>query len=332
MEHKKITPLFFFLSLGTVVALIISVTAMLRLSFETLNHAFPDVLTDSYVYGYVNYSYDVVRNMLALLIIVFPIYAILERFWTKASKQALSEWNATLRKWALYIILFLASVTIIADLVTLVNYFVAGEITVRFLLKIAVTLVVAGIAGWYYIRKLQSKKDIRWFVVVSVAMVFVMIVWSFGVIGSPMQQRKLRLDQRRIDDLQNIQWQVISYWQQKEKLPTALIDLANPIAGYAVPRDPEFQKGAIYEYKKVADKTFELCATFALPMPKGWIPTANGGVAYPMTTTQDVATSVTAPYPGGVTGDSWDHDAGRVCFSRTIDPEMYPPYPKPVKE
>ena len=85
MEHTKVTPLFFFLSLGTVVALIVSVTAFLRLSFETLNHAFPDILTDSYQYGYANYSYDGVRSALALLIIIFPVYVILERFWVRAS-------------------------------------------------------------------------------------------------------------------------------------------------------------------------------------------------------------------------------------------------------
>jgi hypothetical protein len=37
--------------------------------------------------------------------------------------------------------------------------------------------------------------------------------------GSPNSQRLFRLDQKRIVDLQNIQYQVINYWQQKEKLP-----------------------------------------------------------------------------------------------------------------
>jgi hypothetical protein len=329
MQHKKLTPLFFFVSLGTVIALIASVSALIRLSFETLNHVFPDVLTDTYQYGYVSYSYDVVRNMLALLIIVFPIFLILERYWTKVSRGALSEWNATLRKWAIYIILFLASITIIADLVTLVNYFVAGEITTRFMLKVTLTLLVAGMTGWYYIRKLQMKRGWQWFGIGATVLVLAMIIWSFSVIGSPANQRKLRMDQRRLEDLQSIQWQVISYWQQKEKLPETLAEMNNPLASYMVPQDPEFQKGKVYEYSKTGAMSFELCATFDLPQPKGWVPGTSGGGVYPMAT-RDVAVSAIAPYPGGTT-DSWDHKEGRACFTRTIDRDLYPPFPKQVQ-
>ncbi len=329
--NTKLTPYFFFVTFGTVVALIVSVSAFLNLSFETLNHAFPDVLTDSYMYGYANYSYDGVRSALALLIIVFPIFLVLERLWSKAAQSPeLSSWNAVLRKWAIYLILFLASITIITDLVVLVQYFVSGEITTRFILKVLVTLLVAGIAGWYYIRILQAKTQGRTvFTLVASLLVLSMIVWSFCVIGSPMNQRKLRLDQRRINDLQSIQWQVISYWQQKEKLPETLGELSTPISSYMVSQDPEFQKGSVYEYAKKTDKSFELCATFALPLPKGWVPNGSGGGVYPMMETRDMAVS-SMPYPGGV-ADSWDHEAGRACFERTIDPDLYPPYPKQIK-
>lgn len=327
MEHKKITPLFFFLSLGTVVALIASVSAFLNLAFETLSHALPDVLTDSFTYGYANYSYEGVRSALALLIIIFPVFLVLERYWSKASRDvALSEWNTTLRKWALYLILFLASITVITDLVILVRYFVSGEITTRFILKVAITLVIAGMAGWYYVRALSLKQGAKWFGIVASGLVLAIIIWSFSVTGSPMNQRKLRIDQRRVDDLQSIQWQVISYWQQKEKLPAALTDISTPLSGFVIPQDPEFQKGRVYEYAKTGDKSFELCATFDLPMPKGWVPGSTGGV-YPMDGMRDVAVSAVAPYPG-VGGDSWDHDAGYKCFARTIDPDVYPPFPK----
>ncbi len=331
MDTKKITPLFFFLSLGTVVALIASVSSFLNVAFETLNRVLPDILTDSYTYGYANYSYEGLRSALALLIIVFPVYMVLEHFWTKQSVQPdLTHWNDTLRKWAIYLILFLASVTIIADLVVLVRYFVSGEITTRFIIKVALTLLVSGMIGWYYMRRLRNAAGRTWFAVGAAVLVVALIVWSFTVTGSPMNQRKLRIDQRRVDDLQSIQWQVISFWQQKEKLPIALTDLANPIASYMVPQDPEFQNGKVYEYKKTGDKSFELCATFDLPMPKGWVPGSTGGTVYPMSAREDIAISAVPPYPG-VGGDSWDHDAGHTCFQRTIDPDLYPPYPKPVK-
>lgn len=326
--NKKLTPLFFFLSAGTLITLIMSVSAFLALSFEILNRVLPDILTDSYQYGYANYSYESARSALALLIIIFPVFLILSRFWSKEIAKGLSHWDDALRKWVLYLIIFLASATTITTLVTLVRYFVSGEITTRFILKVLITLVVSAMPLWYYIKVLRGTigRWSMWMVIKSTVLVLALVVWSFYTIGSPTSQRKLRLDQRRLDDLQSIQWQIISYWQQKEKLPTTLDDLNNPLASYAVPRDPAFESGRVYEYKKTGDKTFELCATFDLPIPKGWVPGQSGG-AYPM---RDIAVSSMPSMPGGI-GESWDHDAGQACFSRTIDPDLYPPYPKPVK-
>ncbi|MFZ4500376.1 MAG: DUF5671 domain-containing protein [Minisyncoccia bacterium] len=331
-HHNKVTPYFFFITLGTLIALITSVSAFLNLVFETLNHVFPDILTESYVSGYYSYSFDAIRTPLSLLIIVFPLYLILERLWRKASESKLSEWSDTLRKWALYLVLFLTSVTVIADLVTLVRYFVSGEITTRFILKVVIVLITAGMVGWYYIRRLRKPAPGHcdmWLMIKSIVLVLGAIIWAFTVIGGPGSQRTLRLDQRRLDDLQAIQWAVINYWQQSETLPADLSALSTPLSGYKAPVDPEFQKGAVYEYRVVDAKTnsFELCATFTAALPKGWVSNGAGG-AYPM---RDSATSVSSAFPANAPNEVWAHDAGRTCFTRTIDPVFYPPFPKEEK-
>ena len=86
------------------------------------------------------------------------------------------------------------------------------------------------------------------FSIFSTLLVVLAIVYSFMIMGSPMKQRDLRLDDRRVSDLQNIQYQVINYWQQKEELPKDLATLANPLTGFSLPVDPEFEKGNSYEY------------------------------------------------------------------------------------
>ncbi len=332
-QHKKLSPQFFFLSIGVLVSLIASVSAFLSLVFETLNHAFPDVLTSTYQYGYNTYNFEGIRSALALLIIVFPVFLVVTKFWLKASRHALSHWDEVLRRWALYLIIFLSSVTIVVDLVTLVRYFVSGEITTRFLLKVAITLVVSALVGWHYVRQLKrslGKGDPKntFFSVIAAVLVLGAIIYSFSVIGSPTSQRNLRLDQRRVEDLQSIQWQVISYWQQKEMLPETLEAFNNPISSFMVPRDPEFEKGRVYEYQKLGDRAFELCATFTLPMPAGWQEFGGSGI-YPM---RDIAiSSEPAVYRGGGMSENWDHQEGRTCYQREIDPELYPPYPKPVR-
>lgn len=333
--NKKLTPHFFFLSIGVLVTLIATVSSFISLIFATLDHVLPDVLTATYQYGYASYSYEDMRGALAILIIVFPVFLILSRFWNKAMQKDMSHWDSIIRKWAIYLILFLASIAVVVDLVTLVRYFVSGEITLRFVLKVLAVLVVATISGWYYISHIKSESMLakcgKWFAIGTTVLVVASIVWSFAVMGSPMSQRALRIDQRRVDDLQSIQWQVINFWQQKEKLPEKLDELTNPLSGYSLPKDPEFQKGMSYEYNKLGKMKFELCATFAKPIPKGWVENKMGygfGMGGDsIMPARDVAVS-SMPYPGGI-GDSWDHEAGRTCFERTIDPELYPPYPKP---
>lgn len=328
---NKLSPKFFFLSLGTLVSLIASVTAFLNLVFQTLNNKFPDVLNSVYQYGYNTYNFEGARSAMATLIIMFPAFLIVSYFWRRAGKAGLGRIDEVIRKWMIYLVLFLSSIVIVVDLVTLVRYFVSGEITERFIYKVIITLVIALFTLGYYILELRGQKK-YWGIPVNVSapikasvLVVALIVWSFTVIGTPNEQRAWRLDERRTQDLQSIQWQVINYWQQKEVLPEKLEDLSNPLSGFMIPVDPEFEKGNTYEYKKTENMTFELCATFAATMPQGW--QEYGGVR-PMFDgfSEDAAISA-RPYPG-IGGDSWDHDAGRTCFTRTIDPDIYPPFPK----
>ncbi|KKQ35776.1 MAG: hypothetical protein US50_C0005G0012 [Candidatus Nomurabacteria bacterium GW2011_GWB1_37_5] len=338
MSTHKLTPKYFFLCLGVLATLIASVVSFLNLVFETLNKKFPDVLNATYQYGYNTYDYEGMRTALATLIIVFPIFFVISYFWKKQVKMGLGEIDHIIRKWMIYLILFLSAAVVMVDLVTLVRYFISGEITTRFILKVVVALIVAVLIGFYYIYELQEKKKIMSistdyaFGTDASILVILAIVFSFVIMGSPMKQRLLRFDERRIGDLQSIQWQVINYWQQKEKLPDGLKDLKDPLSGYSLPVDPEFEKGVNYEYVKKDKMKFELCATFALPIPKGWQEYSDGGIrpmpAYEKGIGGDTTMSYPYPGPGGGTNESWDHEAGRTCFERTLDPEKYPPFTK----
>ncbi len=332
INRPKLNIGFFFLSLGFLVTLITSVVSFLNLAFSTLDKKFPDVLNSNYAYGYSSYDYESIRVALATLIIFFPVFLIVAYFWNKKIEQGIGHTDALIRKWLIYIVLFLSSLVVAIDLVTLVRYFVSGEITNRFLYKVIVALVVAVFVGGYFIFQLLEKKKV-WKMNVgvyaalkSVLLVALIIIFSFSVTGSPKSQRLLRLDDRRVQDLQSIQYQVINYWQQKEKLPENLPALSNPLTGYSLPVDPEFEKGYVYEYKTTDKMTFELCATFALPMPKGWSEYSRGGIMPVYEKSADV--TVAYPSVGGM-NESWDHESGRTCFSRTIDKDIYPPYPKP---
>lgn len=329
-NNKKLSASFFFLSLGLLITLITSVVSFLNLTFSTLENKFPDVLNSSYQYGYSDYTYEGIRTALAVLVIFFPVFLIVSYFWDKHIKGILGSVDEIIKKWLLYVVLFLSSIVIMVDLVALIRYFISGEITTRFILKVLVTLTTALVVGLYYILVLKNKKyNSRIgliFSAVCILFVFLAIFYSFLIMGSPMKQRTFRLDNRRVSDLQSIQYQVINYWQQKEKLPENLSEFKDPISSFSLPIDPEFDKGKIYEYYKKTDLTFELCAEFSAEMPKGWI--EYGGGVMPMFK-KDIAVS-SYPYPGGI-NDSWDHGVGKTCFERTIDKDLYPPFEKQVR-
>ena len=331
-NKPKLNVGFFFLCLGLLITLITSVVSFLNLVFGTLDKKFPDVLNSVYQYGYSTYDYESIRVALATLIIFFPVFLVVIYFWKKHIKKGLGHIDEIIKKWTVYIILFLSALVLAIDLVVLVRYFVSGEITGRFIYKVIAVFVVANIiAKYFYISEFWRKegmiKKLNKIVNPTGAIILVIlaIFYSFYIMGSPAKQRMLRLDDRRVSDLQSIQYGVINYWQQKEKLPVDLKILANPLTGYSLPVPPEFNKGEKYEYKVIGPMKFELCGTFSLPMQKGWVNSPYGGAVVPMS---DKGVTSTPAVPVGGVNESWNHEIGRTCFERTIDKDIYPPFSK----
>jgi len=211
-----------------------------------------------------------------------------------------------------------AGATIVGDLIVLLTTFLSGEeLTLAFLLKVLVVLLVAG-AGFmhfmadlwgYWVQNPGRARMVNWSV--GVLVIFAIIA-GFFIVGTPGQAREYRLDQQKVNDLQSIQSQVVYYWQQKQKLPATLAELNDPLSYYSVPVDP--QTGSAYTYQVNGARSFELCAEFN---------TKSDGISAK-------GRVVTMPVALG-TNDNWQHAAGGQCFSRTIDPERYPPIIKPVQ-
>lgn len=313
MQNESLNPRFFFLSLGVIVTLIATVSSFLVLSFEIFNIWLPDVSRSVYTHGYDSYMFARMRGALATLLIVSPLLIVISAFWEKQIKTHLGRIDRIIYTWLLYLILFLAGIVVVVDFVTLVQSFVAGELTLRFGLKVLTVLLVSFIGGTYYTLHLRKKKiSSRLFAITTLGLVLISVFFAFTLMGSPATQRKLRIDQKKINDLQSIQWQVIGYFQQKESLPEKLSDVQDMLSGYKLPVSPDQHP---YEYMQTGDMTFNLCTTFNLPRPEGW----HEYVERPYY--GDMAVSEPAFSEGG-----WDHEGGYTCFEREIDPDIYKPY------
>ncbi len=308
---SKTSPKDFFLWLGAIIALYGSITSFIALLFEYINYSFPDALA-----GYSDPYGGAVRFAMASLIVLVPALIVLFRFIRSSISAEAGKANLWVRRWAIVLTLFIAAITILIDLITLINIFLGGEISVRFGLKVAVVLLVAVGVFVHFLADqkgywiLNPKKANLVGIAVGV-LALVSVISGFFIIGTPNDVRMLRYDETKVQDLSNMQYQVLNYWQLKRTLPTEAAQLVDSLGGYSLPTDP--QAKVPYTYRATGPLTFELCASFNKPTPD----TAGKG-AYPA---RDIS------YPSMGIEENWKHGKGEVCFARTIDPERYPAVP-----
>lgn len=323
MNTTKTTPKDFFFHLSATVVLYASVIALINLAVSVINYFFPDKMAG---YFYANS----IAWPVSMLVVLVPLLYVLEYFILLDIRRFPEKADLWIRRWRIYLTLFLTGAVIVGDLITFINVYLNGEISIRFVYKVLAVVVIAGLVFAYYLlskispelnqKIVKTRIILAW---VGIVIVLGTIVAGLLVVGSPSKQRNLKFDDQRLGDLSNIQWQIVSYWQNKSILPRSLYDLDDPISGFEVPVDPETEED--YGYRVLSSSvdntgkeelSFELCANFALPTPDN---ENRGGYAsgyYSPTMSYDIY--------GNRGGDNWDHDAGSVCFTRTIDKDKYP--------
>lgn len=305
---KRNIPRDLFLHLLAIVTLYWSAVGFVTLLWQYINYFIPDVL-----YYYPGSFNGPMRFAISSLIIVFPVFILDSWYLNKIYRREYAVRESKIRKWLLYFTLFASAVIVIGDLVSIINTFLGGDITTKFILKALSILAVAVAVFWYYlddVRKEEPSKMAKPFAWTISIIILVAVIGAFFIVGSPATARLVQYDEQKISNLENIQYQIVNYWQRKETLPTKLSDLEDSISGFRVPVDPQ---SGTYEYiiKDATGLSFELCATFNKPsmnqLNQKSIPAATPSMGYT---------------------DNWAHTAGRVCFERTIDKQLYPPFNK----
>ncbi|MFH0890772.1 MAG: DUF5671 domain-containing protein [Candidatus Liptonbacteria bacterium] len=295
-----------------IILLYLSTFSFGALIFQIINILLPDQLN--------NYSVSAAREILrmpvAILTVAFPAYLGIMSWLQRDLERNPEKRGLRTRKWLIYITLFVASLVILVDLITLIYHFLSGDLPLPFVLKVLTVMALAAVVFAYHLWILRNERPalkdprMRWFVYAVGVVCFGMIVWGYYLAGTPQAERARKIDAQRINDLQSIQYQIQYYWQAKQALPAKLADLRNEMSGFVLPTDPETKDA--YEYQGTGEKSFELCATFK---------TSNSG---------EVAMDERGYYSEPAQSSLWEHGAERTCFSRTIDPDLYPPLEKAV--
>lgn len=303
---SKTTPKDFFVQAAVTLTLYVSIISLISLYFDIINHYFVDAL--SYDAG--TYS---IRLCISMLVVLLPLTYILELIIRKDIVKDPSKNDIWIRKWRIYLTLFLSVATIATDLIVLINTYLGGEISTRFIFKIIVVLIISGIVFALFLLEKGGQENTfwtrRWLRILIGIIALAAIVTGFIAVGTPATQRELAFDTQRISDLSNIQSQVILYWQRNNNLPNNLFGIFGQYVN--IPVDPDTKASYVYNVK--GEMNFELCATFSL--------------------SSDVeASQETYPDYGVVSGStqSWTHPAGYFCFERTVDPSLYPSMAAPL--
>lgn len=290
------TPRNFALQLGALVSLYVTLSSLLVLLFGLVDLTFKDALDTIYAYDSAQSS---VRFSIAVLFVFFPAYVVLTRLVNTIRRKEQGKY-LVLTKWLIYLSLVVGGGVLLGDLVAVMNAFLNGEITERFVAKAFSVFAVVGAAFYYYIQDARGhwtthEKHSVFFAGVAATIVIIVLIFGFLTIDTPAMVRDVRLDVQQVSDLQDIQWRIEDYIRTNKTLPNDLEDLYT----LDVPTAPEGR--AAYEYAPT-ENGFSLCATFGAE-------TSELARTYPVVPEKDVLIG---------NAYDWDHTAGRFCFDRTV--------------
>jgi hypothetical protein len=285
----------FFIHLLSSITLYISAIAFLMIAFQLIGYLFPGASIESWR-G--DYSSSVLRTGISMLIITLPVFIGTRLFLARMYTKDPSRKDFVLRKWLVYLTLFVASVIIIISLISTVNVFLSGDLTVRFVLKALATVLVAGLLFSYYLLDVRdeltkTRRNVYLWttIIVSVALVGT----TFVVVGSPQQARLARLDVERISDLNSLMYSVENYYSTEETLPTSIGDIPSTQIDSQTLVDPSTKE--VYGYEVVGERAYKLCATFDTDTQDPTKPRDGGGSYY---------------------DTDWSHPKGEYCFDKSV--------------
>ena len=261
-NHINAKYAFYFL-LSLVALLFVSISVGM-IAFGIIDKSIADALVGS------SYSNDgQLKFAIASLIIATPIFYIISNLINRGLKKGELDKESWIRRWLTYFILLVSSIVLLGVFISVILNFLNGELTSRSILKALTMFVIAGIIFSYYFfenrREDVTKKSltIKLFFIGSLALVIIAFVSAWFFVESPVNARNRRLDQKLINNISNLEGSINSYLSSEEKLPENLDQLANNENFYLnknILIDPETK--APIEYKKLSEKSFELCANF----------------------------------------------------------------------
>jgi hypothetical protein len=227
--------------------------------FEVLDKVFVDV-SNSY------FSMQALKTAFSTLLISTPIYYICSHLLFKNIKKQELSLESSLRKWLIYLILFVTSIVMLVWLVSILNSFLNGEMTIKFILKALTALVISAMIFSYYLYNIKQKtvkkrdKIKLIFFIVSLLLVVFALTLAIVHMESPQTTRDKKADENTLRNFDTINMNVNMYYNNNEELPESLEQLKGDSNLNSYPNNSISLKDI--EYNKLSETEYELCADF----------------------------------------------------------------------
>lgn len=292
------------------------VGSLVWLTFEVVDYLAPDPLKESYNYYGDLVTYVVDPSLLASTLVSAIAAIALMRLARRAHAiESSSNAARVISRVLLYGSLAVVFAVLASDLVYALKGFFAADLPMNAALKAASVAAYSLLAGWYLLALRPGAEPagaaLRGKAVGTVAAVVTLALVITGAVANNRDGaslRDLKLDARRVQDLQQIQSSIVSHWDVQKGGPASLSVLESDF-GLTLPKDPVTGEG--YRYEPLVG-AFRLCATFAASSTQTvgydayYSPMAS--VAYDK---RGTGYNVSLPEYG------WSHGPGEACFTRT---------------
>ena len=128
-------------------ALYMSAFQVGSLLFSIIDIAVPDPASQRLA----QYVRESMRWAISALVVALPIFIYMSNLVARELAADPNERRSKIRRWLTYLTLFVAACVLAGDVIVAVYSYLSGEVTTRFLLKMAVVASVAGTIFWYYL-------------------------------------------------------------------------------------------------------------------------------------------------------------------------------------
>lgn len=248
---------YYMLSLVTLFIISISFGSIV---FELINKFFPDITKTVY------YNSSPLKSAISGILIATPIfYLVMSKIYYNLKIGELKK-DSEVRRWLTYFILFISSVVVIGSLIGILNNFLDGALTINFIFKALTVLFIASLIFGFYFYDIKRQdfavnKVNKIFFFVSLAIITCGFIASLFIIESPTEARNRKLDERIMQDFNDIKYAIDDYYNKNERIPNVLEELQ---------KDTEFSSFSTanpinekeYIYEVIDSKRYKLCTEF----------------------------------------------------------------------